>query len=883
MSGSEEFWNRVAGTLREFAQTEPAHAFPGVTENWRLNDGQRASLEALADRLPRHGVLIADEVGMGKTRLAAAVVRAVTHCGGRAAIVVPPGLGFQWNQELRDAGVESKPVLRSLWQYFEAWRDEDASKHTPWAEQPVLVLSQLFANWRLGASSHAWRWSLVPEVYARWRAHRNGRLPRYFRDNEHLGDAWVEGAAASIVSQARGQSDFAAYLDSLLAFPWKQTLDSSMYGQNGVLRSYFERVVGFGLGAFDLIVIDEAHKGRGTESGVSRLLDSALHAKPDARRLGLTATPVELDPGQWAGTLARIGASSEPVQSAITSFADAVKKVRLRPSDAAIRQVYFDAARRFEGQLSPYLLRRDKREDEAVQLFAARSNLGFHAYRREAEVVVDPGTISLPWRRAVCAAEALSHLRTEASGDQQAKRLRLTIGNGHGIATLVDQRWQDAKQDQDDKQGPEAGVPSASSSSEPADKRSMRRRWWLGVLEGVLDGEEASLYEHPGVLAAVTRIESLSARGEKVLVFGRYTKPMRALVDLLNAREMLRAIDNGQPWAQAKTPEREWPAIRAAHRQLNLSWSLSRVELDERLKAQYIRLEAHRETFREGLLERLEDGLRLLPTNSVERALFGALVKVSGQPGNDDILHVARALYAAFGNGSNEPTGKQLAGAFGDLIGALRARSEGDEDGDGELEETEADALWPVLAARLREEYGRAEGDFARLMFGETKPETRRLLQLAFNREHSMPRVLVAQSMVGREGLNLHQACRNVVLLHPEWNPGVVEQQIGRIDRVGSRWEHQCRAAIELGVSGDLLPRIEIHPVIFKGTYDEQNWSVLRQRWEDLRAQLHGVVIPQSEAAAYAYLGDVVEAINGAAPCFSPLLRNDASRREEEG
>jgi len=76
-------------------------------------------------------------------------------------------------------------------------------------------------------------------------------------------------------------------------------------------------------------------------------------------------------------------------------------------------------------------------------------------------------------------------------------------------------------------------------------------------------------------------------------------------------------------------------------------------------------------------------------------------------------------------------------------------------------------------------------------MYGGTKPESRRMIQLAFNRSKSFPKVLVAQSMVGREGLNLHKACRTVVLLHPEWNPGVTEQQIGRIDRVGSEWEVQ--------------------------------------------------------------------------------------------
>ncbi|MEZ5443377.1 MAG: hypothetical protein R3F15_18040 [Lysobacterales bacterium] len=427
MSTSTDLWSQVAARLIEFSRAEPAHAIEGFTENWRLNEGQRASLHALAERLPRNGVVIADEVGMGKTRLAAAVVRAVVDSGGRAVIVLPPGLGFQWNEELRDAGVPSKPVLRSLLQYFGAWSHEDPSKHMPWAGETVLLLSHLLANWRLGANSRAWRWSLVPEVYARWRTHRTGRSPRQFRDHDSLGDPWVVAGAASFVSQAKVDAELGAYLDSLLMYPWMQTLDSSTYAQRGALRPQFERLVGLGLGAFDLIVIDEAHKGRGVDSSVSRLLGSALRLKSDARRLGLTATPVELDASQWIGTLARIGAGGEEVESAITAYTDAVRKVRLRPSDEATREKFFAAARCFEDTLSPYLLRRDKREDEAVRLFAAHSNLGLHAYRREDEVVVDPQSISLPWRRAVCAAEALSHMRMGETDDQRAKRLRLTI------------------------------------------------------------------------------------------------------------------------------------------------------------------------------------------------------------------------------------------------------------------------------------------------------------------------------------------------------------------------------------------------------------------------------------------------------------------------
>jgi hypothetical protein len=122
--------------------------------------------------------------------------------------------------------------------------------------------------------------------------------------------------------------------------------------------------------------------------------------------------------------------------------------------------------------------------------------------------------------------------------------------------------------------------------------------------------------------------------------------------------------------------------------------------------------------------------------------------------------------------------------------------------------------------------------------------------------------------MVGREGLNLHEACRTVILLHAEWNPGVVEQQIGRVDRLNSLWEKKLERAIVQNSPADALPKIEIRPVIFQGTYDEHNWKVLIKRWDDLRAQLHGIVITPSIAENLP--PERGRRINACAPNFSP-------------
>ena len=158
-------WNRVADHLLSLTDSREI----------QLNDGQAASLRELAKRLPNNGVIIADEVGMGKTRIAGAVARAVIAAGGRVAILVPPGLGYQWSDELQTAGVNAPPILRSLWQYLQAWETKD--KNAPWFMESALVVSHAFTNWRLGENTIPWRWALLPEIYARWRKQANGPWP----------------------------------------------------------------------------------------------------------------------------------------------------------------------------------------------------------------------------------------------------------------------------------------------------------------------------------------------------------------------------------------------------------------------------------------------------------------------------------------------------------------------------------------------------------------------------------------------------------------------------------------------------------------------------------------------------------------------------------
>ena len=181
-----------------------------------------------------------------------------------------------------------------------------------------------------------------------------------------------------------------------------------------------------------------------------------------------------------------------------------------------------------------------------------------------------------------------------------------------------------------------------------------------------------------------------------------------------------------------------------------------------------------------------------------------------------------------------------------------------------------------VLEALLAEESETASGRvgmFARKLFGGVKMESRRVVQSQFNQSDSFPRVLIAQSMVGREGLNLHRACDIVIQFHSEWNPGIIEQQIGRVDRIESLWEQKARAWKKNGRNGE-MPKILIVPVVFEGTYDSYQFSVSKRRREVLNAHLFGELFNEEAQAKLSKDEKLLQKIKESAPSFSPPVGN---------
>lgn len=840
-----------------------------------LIDGQQESLRALCARLRSNGAILADEVGMGKTRIAVALAECVIAAGGRVVVVAPPGLDEQWRREFALAGRQPPALLRSYWQFLQAW--DPSGTERPWVQEKLVLVSHSFNRWAPGKLAH-YRWSLLPETLARYRTEILGRRrPNGYGEFEQGLMKCVSRAAGAIIkslSTVDATSPAATLLYDLHedAPTWSETANGENHAARSALRRAVDQVTGLGLGAFDLVIIDEAHKSRSEESLLSTLLDDVLLRGSSARTLAMSATPVELDASQWEQSLRRIGVAEPPVD-VIKKYVASVDNLRRSPLNEVYEHAYLAAATAYRNALDPYLLRRDKREDPTVQKFSKSVTPAGLDYREICPIRVrmDPATMSAPWVRAVCAAEALSFTSARVL-DNRTKRHRLTVGNGHGISGLIDAV----------KDGAPVQAEISSSGLDDAvllSKRKARADWWHRSMQRAVreaaPGSGAA-YTHPALLAAVDAIESVAAR-EKVLVFGNYRSPMSALYHLLNARAMLRALDEGKVWPQSGIHgDEDRVALQVAHRQL-FNYEVDLAAVERKLQFGYRELENGRQRFRTGLLGNLRVGFASL--DPMLRARFAVPLQMledehpprnDGSSGAGALAVVARALGDHLDGEAEGPTPVRLATAFVEIMQAAANLDPLTDDADGDADDgPQGENTWSETLERLRQDYSHQQGGFARQLNGDTAPGTRRLLQLAFNRPNSNPRVLIAQSQVGREGLNLHLACRTVVLLHLEWNPAVVEQQIGRVDRMGSLWQKLLVEAIESADDTVPMPRIQVRPVIFEGTYDERQWRVLQYRWQTLRSQLHGEILPECDVEDV--LGAELRArVAAAAPCFSP-------------
>lgn len=862
-------WKSVSEKLKKWAADDD---YLKKLDEPYLNEGQRAAIRAIAENFPDHGMILADEVGMGKTRIAVTLARAVKECGGRTSIIVPPGLANQWIGELSvgQCPPDASP-LRSIWGFLDGWNNNEKK---PWSGNKVQIISQYFSNWRNSQSQED---EIHPQnlflaaikslyLYEKNGYHQYGWKKHYPNEKCKCNDCFACLAAQSVYESLPKK-----ILKDLIEGDRSEWRKQSSFAKGEPARKSLCKAIGYGLGQFDLVIIDEAHKNRGTKGNLSTLLEDIIWQKKGSRRLGMTATPVELDSGQWRQTFERIKLHKSLIDNslmpAITNYQKAVENLQDQwRTNPTAREEYTINSEGFQKALSPYLLRRDKREDDQVKSFRDNKDDNLSNYRAINPLRIEFKELDTKWKQVVTAAEALSCMKLD---DQRSKRLRLTIGNGHGIAGMInaiDPHENDKAQLEEETHRYKKTHNKNTSPTEneveltPAEEKKLERAdfWISKIKQGVGTDKHADI-NHPAIITVADEIIKIMDN-EKVLVFGRFTAPMHALAMRLNGIALIDCVNKKHYWPRATLSDDEEKILKLLGQSFediqNIKNTIEEGMFEFQRQRDKIRRRLTNDKFCAALQNKSPDAVRIIKQD---------------EPDNNLLSLITTAVTQSFPRANDKLNDNDIADALCSIIASLAGSDDSSDNDEKHIENAVKN-----ITEELSEEYAPAGNSiprsaYARVMQGSTSMQTRKLLQGAFNNPRRYPKVLIAQSMVGREGLNLQEACRTVIMLHLEWNPGVVEQQIGRVDRLNSLWGKMLNEAIFTKKPKDSLPQINIRPVIFTCTYDEHQWNILEKRWMDLRAQLHGEAVPPSRRNCNnEEQRGFLEKIDASAPSFSP-------------
>lgn len=922
-------WALAATALRKLVGEDAAKP----REEQHLDEGQRASLTWIAERLPQSGVVLADEVGTGKTRIACAVVHAVLEAGGRAAVVVPHGLMHQWTAESRKfrANCPAPKELTTFTEFLREVSPNEASckDFSPRPDESEWwLISHGFRAPLVRSNSYVWRAALPAfvELHLASRADRQDgrtRIGKLQREIDNARTSWwgwngMARIASEVAPRVRGRRDLRKRMEALPPLnvsSWNNDALLAQFGNGGDGRPLTEELLGLWLGEFDLLVIDEAHKSRGevdvedtaldAASGtvLARLVDALLKQPEGGRRLCLTATPMELELSQWLDLLgrARSGLDQERGRQVVKRLHDAASRAAVAPDEGIHLDELCSAARDFTKMLAPHVTRRRRDEDPLVARFRDGAALpeGLpHPHRRLRRVQIGwTETVgqNSPWLDVLFAAECMSQsargltLKDTAEWPRAVRDAYTKLSAGHVSIDL--------SETSEPLRVPEAGVVDDHTRGKLTRAAYWYRRLRDGrrrVLEALPPMNDAELdpdAEHPRILAAVKEIEGWTLKREKVLVFGVFLRPLHVLTDVLNVRRALRDADQDLPSALNFFPERRGSTNAEQSRRSRVLLGIAAQQLD--------RMRAEREDNGEPMLKgRLASGndaeMRRALADShkayrglrdkVRRRAKKPLVAWRADPSllggtpidrelgdalEDHLVSFVLDDFLASHSASDEVTEQRFTELSDDFVKERLLPLLG-EQGSDDVDNEQAVLRQQALHALLEDDDGR-QSLHARLLQGATRWETRRYLQAAFNRPSASPWVLIAQSQVGREGLNLHEACRVVVQFHAEWNPAVLEQQIGRVDRKGSLWERRARKWLDDGAQGD-PPFLEVRQLVFEGTYDAFQWDRVARRQLEFDASLFGSLLPSD--AWDRVPKNRLEELIAAAPSFRPTHGN---------
>jgi len=334
-------------------------------------------------------------------------------------------------------------------------------------------------------------------------------------------------------------------------------------------------------------------------------------------------------------------------------------------------------------------------------------------------------------------------------------------------------------------------------------------KWYLDHLESLIPRDGVADAGHPKVAATIRRVVDTWRRGEKAVVFCHYIATGRILRQRISEAIQSEICSLGAKKLDCKLDEvtsqldlvgkrffdRDSPVRRACDAQalkLLSEFPDLRSHTDELVKIvrRNVRTPSFLVRFFPLEREKLdEDAMRValdspdssgLTLRTLLSQFFTFLVERCGEVERRRYIQAVKGL--------------QTGTHFG-----VDVATEYDDD---ELQGAQPEQLLPNV----------------RLANGTTKSDTRQRLMLTFNTPF-YPEILVASSVMA-EGVDLHLNCRYVLHHDLCWNPSMLEQRTGRVDRIGAKAETAGKS-------------IHIYIPFIAETQDEKMYRVVmdRERW----------------------------------------------------
>lgn len=877
-------------------------------KNKRISDQdaerqERAAKELLRRFVRQPGVILADEVGMGKTFVALAVATSILidrDDEGPVVVMTPPSLRHKWPKDWNvfrmnclelgaqerfraataDSGVEflrllDDPVERRAHVIFLSHGAMNRSISDAFAKLAVVKRAfkgraslrdqrRNFGRFaaRILRKDQYERWSpgifgdLLERDYQSWLRALHRADDRF---REEVRDDPVPALLAEALEEMESMH-FEPLVDVLREVPLRESpyLEERLTDVRRALATEMEKVWQQALlrAKFrsPLLVLDEAHHVKNPETKLASLFGQPefdaeaklisgggpLASKFD-RMLFLTATPFQLGHGElirvlerfeginWEGSRAP-GISREAFKSEIAVLADTLDDaqgaaLRMDSAWGRLNAEHIGVETPTDADIDKWWSEVCHAEGEGVVADVARQVRYTRGAMKKAEQALSPWVLRHVRPAALCEVSDLPRreLRTGAAilSDQATnggleitpesllpfllagRAQGLVAASNKGRALFADGLSSSFEAYLETRSG-NVVLDEDSDTGIASDDAELQ--WYLGHLDKALPRESRDARSaHPKIRATADRAIQLWKAGEKVLIFCHYRATGRALRQHISARLHQEVLSIGAQRLPGHSPEKIQNLLDELGDRFFKDDALraSVTSAVESVVAPFDLSDKHRG-------QAVEAVRRFLRTPSF-------LVRYFPLQGTDLAAGMAQALQV-------RENGESLRERIESFCRFLSERCTDEE-------RTEfLDALHKVqtgthFGKEVRSSFDPAEGDSAdesaillpnvRLANGQVRAETRRTLLLTFNTP-LFPEILIASSVLS-EGVDLHLHCRYVIHHDLCWNPSMLEQRSGRVDRIGCLAE-RVRQSINL-----YLPYVA-------ATQDEKMFNVVRDR-----------------------------------------------------